>query len=167
MRIGERLEAALKVAGAVLKRENKHRVYKLSNGQTFVTAKSPSDYRAEANALSDLRAVAGVDLRDKPHKAPAEIRAERRNRPGRAGDAPWKSYGPSSGPSTLAESLRASGVVEQKLRDALDTAKIAYELAAENERVVREKLIALEGRWYVRLGRYIDRTVGPDRAARG
>lgn len=159
MRIGHRLEAALKVAGAVLKREHKHRVYELANGRTFVASKSPSDVRAEANALADLRAVAGFDVQARTRKASADVRAERRNRPGRAGAVPWKSSGPSAGLPTLADSLRATGLVEQTLRTALETSRAAYELAADNERVVREKLIALEGRWYVRIGRWIDRAI--------
>lgn len=154
--MGERLEAALKSAGAVLKREKKHLVYELPNGRTFVTSKSPSDVRAEANAICDLRATAGVEVREKPRKAPADVRAERRSRPGRAGESPWPVASAPVAPS-IGDQLRASGVVEQTLRDALETARAAYEMAADNERVVREKFIALEARWYVRLGRRLDR----------
>lgn len=47
--------AALRAAGAVLIRENTHRIYKLPNGRTLVTSKTTSDRRAEQNMLRDLK----------------------------------------------------------------------------------------------------------------
>jgi hypothetical protein len=41
--------------GAVLVRQNKHRVYRLPNNQNFVMASTASDHRAMANNLADLR----------------------------------------------------------------------------------------------------------------
>lgn len=50
-RIQPKLAAALKAAGAVLKRTNNHMVYQLPNGRTFVVGSTPSDHRATENAL--------------------------------------------------------------------------------------------------------------------
>jgi hypothetical protein len=51
----KRLSDALSSAGAVLLRQGKHLVYRLPNGRKFTAASSPSDVRAERNALSNLR----------------------------------------------------------------------------------------------------------------
>lgn len=51
----ERLDAALKACGAVLARTGKHQIWHLPNGTTLVISVTPSDKRAEQNALSDLR----------------------------------------------------------------------------------------------------------------
>jgi hypothetical protein len=53
-------------SGAVLVRQNKHLVYRLPNGQTFVAAKTPSDpARAAKNNLSQLRRALGI-VRETP-----------------------------------------------------------------------------------------------------
>ena len=49
-----RLDDALRDAGAVLVRTNKHRIYRLPNGRTYVRSGSSSDHRAEMNGLRDL-----------------------------------------------------------------------------------------------------------------
>jgi len=54
---------ALQVAGAVLVRTGKHRVYRLPNGQTLVTSNSASDWRAEKNMLRDLKRLLQVPSR--------------------------------------------------------------------------------------------------------
>jgi hypothetical protein len=109
-KVNGRLHAALDAIGARLKREKKHLVYELPNGRTFVTAKSPSDNRGERNALSDLEAVAGVPLGER-RKAPADVRAERRSRPGRHGEPPPRM-------SALSAALLDTGLVERQLRRA-------------------------------------------------
>lgn len=137
-RMSARLQEALEAVGATLKRAKKHRVYALPNGRTFVVGNTPSDKRADRNAISDLKAVAGVAFDEPRRKAPAEIRAERRNRPGRAGERPWP-----VGSSPLASALRDSGIVEQQLRDEIAQLKrgIAELTAAVDElaATVREK----------------------------
>ncbi len=56
----------LNESGAVLVRQNKHLVYRLPNGQTFVAAKTSSDpARAAKNNLCELRRALGV-----VHEAP-------------------------------------------------------------------------------------------------
>ena len=42
-------------AGAVLIRDKNHLRYRLANGKTLTLAKTPSDYRAVLNQISDLR----------------------------------------------------------------------------------------------------------------
>ena len=60
------IDRLLSESGAVLVRQNKHPVYKLPNGRTFVIAKTPSDARSARNGLSELRralAIAGEESR--------------------------------------------------------------------------------------------------------
>lgn len=59
--MGERLEAVLQAVGAKLLRQKKHLVYQLPNGQKLTLAKSPSDRRAEDNAITDVYHAAGVE----------------------------------------------------------------------------------------------------------
>ena len=58
MKRQEKLTRALTQAGAVLRRTKRHNIYHLPNGRIFVVAKTPSDRRAEDNALSLLRKLA-------------------------------------------------------------------------------------------------------------
>lgn len=102
-----RLKQALESVGAKLKRDKKHRVYELPNGKNFVIPSTPSDTRADLNAISDLRKVAGVE---KPAKAP---RKERRDKPGRR-EADW-----SVPVNPMAAALNSSGVLEKQLRDRI------------------------------------------------
>ena len=60
MNAADQVERLLKESGAVLARQNKHLVYKLPNGQTFVMAKTTGDpVRAAKNNLRDLRHALG------------------------------------------------------------------------------------------------------------
>ena len=54
------VDRLLEQSGAVLIRQNKHYVYKLPNGKSFVRSKTPSDHRAAHNSLQDLRRMLGV-----------------------------------------------------------------------------------------------------------
>jgi hypothetical protein len=49
------LAAELKACGAVLIRASNHQVWKLPNGAQFVCGRTPSDHRAEQNAIKVLR----------------------------------------------------------------------------------------------------------------
>lgn len=64
----QRLDDLLATSGAVLVRDKNHRAYKLNNGRTFVTAKTPSDWRSTLNNISGLRRRAGLTP---PAKQPA------------------------------------------------------------------------------------------------
>ena len=139
-----RIAAALAMVGATLKRDKKHRVYALPNGSTFVLASTPSDKRAEDNALSDLKAAAGVEVRATRRKASAEVRAERRNRPGRSGENPWGL--PSAG-SPFADALRSTGLIEQQLRCRVG--ELESKLAERDARIA-----SLESLWVVRAWRW-------------
>lgn len=57
------IEQLLRNHGFELARQNKHKVYKREDGTTFVTASTPSDWRAERNQMSDLARVIGTDKR--------------------------------------------------------------------------------------------------------
>lgn len=55
------IERILDEDGAKLIRDDNHRVYQLSNGARFVTAKTPSDWRAAQNSLHDLKRQLAVN----------------------------------------------------------------------------------------------------------
>jgi hypothetical protein len=57
------IERLLSRHGFDLARQNKHKVYKREDGTTFVTASTPSDWRAERNQISTLSRVLGTDKR--------------------------------------------------------------------------------------------------------
>jgi hypothetical protein len=48
--------------GFQLARSRKHRVYKNADGTTFVTASTPSDWRAERNSISDFAKLLGKSI---------------------------------------------------------------------------------------------------------
>jgi hypothetical protein len=100
--------------GGVLARDKRHNVWKFPNGGQWVQAKTPSDSRAWANALSDLRKVLGIA--DPERGKPGERRTVRKQPPVRA-----KKIEP-AGPlnSALADQLLASGAVERKLREEIE-----------------------------------------------
>jgi hypothetical protein len=140
-----RLQAALDAVGARLKRDRKHLIYELPNGRNFVVAQTPSDSRGEQNAISDLRAVAGVEVKPERRKASADVRAERRRRPGRQGDAP--KWGLPAESSPLAAALRDVGLVEQQLRSRIG--QLESQLASRDEQIAR-----LEALWIVKAWRW-------------
>lgn len=59
----DRVSQALHDAGAVLIRSGKHLIYRLPNGQNVVVSHTPSDYRAEANKLRDIRHALAKETR--------------------------------------------------------------------------------------------------------
>lgn len=76
------IERLLRSHGFGLARQRKHKVYKREDGTTFVTASTPSDWRAERNQLATLCRVLGTDK----HRLLASL--ERRRRRIRAERAP-------------------------------------------------------------------------------
>ena len=56
------IQQQLKRAGAVLVRQRKHQIWRLPDGRNFVMAATPSDGRATANQVQQLRRMlrAGV-----------------------------------------------------------------------------------------------------------
>lgn len=73
----------LKADGAILKREKNHEVWKLSNGKSFVRAKTPSDANGPLNNLTDLKKALGVadpergkpgERRERKTKAPPTVK---------------------------------------------------------------------------------------------
>jgi chromosome segregation ATPase len=98
-----RLSQALADAGAVLKRDRKHRVYELPNGQTLVVARTASDYRAEQNTLRDLRHALG----ETPAvKAEEPSRKEKVAKPGRQDDRAWGGLQEAQDATTRRQQLR-------------------------------------------------------------
>lgn len=150
-----RLKQALESVGAKLKRDKKHRVYELPNGKNFVIPSTPSDTRADLNAISDLRKVAGVE---KPAKAP---RKERRDKPGRR-EADW-----SVPVNPMAAALKDVGIVDEKFyldRIAAlenENAKLqeAYERYVKFSTELLREQVVFGDTWWVRLGRWL-RVIG-------
>lgn len=153
--MSRRLADALVAAGAVLKRGKKHRVYELPNGRTFVIGSTPSDSRADLNAISDLRKVSGVDVTPDRRKASADVREERRRRPGRAGEP--NAWGLPSEASPMASALRASGYVEQQLRCRIGQLEAEQEIRDDRIAGLEATVAELEALWVVRCWRFIQR----------
>lgn len=104
-----RLQDALRSVGAVLKRDKKHLVYELPNGQNVTIAATPSDRRAEANAIRDVRHAAGVVPQPK-----TSTRHEKKRKPGRR-EPQWTVT-----LSPMAAALRDAGIVEEQLRTEIE-----------------------------------------------
>lgn len=68
-RLPSRIEDALDAAGAVLIRNNPHRVYKLRSGAMLTISNSPSDHRAQMNILADIRRLSRTP-HDDSHRTP-------------------------------------------------------------------------------------------------
>lgn len=149
--VSDRLKHALSGVGAVLKRSKKHLVYELPNGKSFTLPSTPSDTRADLNAISDLRKVAGVVKEVKPP------RKERREKQGRR-EADW-----TLPVNTMASALKSAKVVDEQFY--LD--RIAA-LESENARISAQSeaygnaAFEFELRWqalrrsrWVRLGRWL------------
>lgn len=61
MDAAKRIDELLKQDGAVLVRQRKHLVYRLSNNRTFITAKTHSDIHGPQNSLRDLSELLGME----------------------------------------------------------------------------------------------------------
>lgn len=142
----ERLAGALEACGAVLKRSKKHLVYGLPNGLSFTVAQTPSDSRAEDNALTDLKHALSDNT---PRLAVVNPRREKKQKPGR--------QTPTSLPqmSPLAAALKSSGVTESaelvKARETENKLRWQiHELQGEKAlaEIQRDRLVRL---WFVRL----------------
>ncbi len=140
----ERAIKALDAAGATLKRAKKHLVFELPNGKNVVVPKSPSDHRAEENALRDIRKAVGLPRETKP---PADPR-ERLRKPGRK-EPDWLRGLPANS-SQIATSLRRAGPIEQQLRSQIGQLEATI-------RAKDEQIAALESLPVVRAWRAIHR----------
>jgi len=63
---------------AVLVRDKNHLVFRLSDGQTFVRSKTPSDYRSDRNNLAELKTRLGLSG---PGRGAPGARREKKVRP--------------------------------------------------------------------------------------
>lgn len=117
-----RLSKALADVGAVLKRDKKHHVYELPNGNKVTVAATPGDNRSELNAIADVKRAAGMVTES---KVPTEFKNRKVERkPGRIDPAPALPV--FTGSSALAVALSQSGVVEDSLRQ--EVARLRAEL---------------------------------------
>ena len=112
------VDRLLQADGAVLTRQNKHEVWKLSNGRTFTRSSTPSDQHAASQQLRDLRHALGMF---KNHSGIAVIkpRGVSRRQPKGTRPAPPKVIRASVN-NGLAEELRAKGLIEDRLREEME-----------------------------------------------
>ena len=111
------VDRLLAESGAVLARSKGHEIWKLPNGKTFTRASTPSDWRAPMNQLSDLRRELGIV--DPEQGKPGERRERKVRREGRPSE--WRAS--ATGGGALAEKLRVTGVVEERLRAEIEKLK--------------------------------------------
>lgn len=146
----ERLQAALNACGAVLKRNKKHLVFALPNGKTLTVSQTPSDSRAEDNALADLRHALGTQ----PKVAVVGERRERRVKQGRV-DNPFARLSP------IADALKASGVHESselmKAREVEKDLRWRLFMLAQDLQDSERARMALERMWVVRAWSFVVR----------
>lgn len=132
----------LKENGAVLKRDKRHEVWQLPNGQMFTRSKTPSDFRAADNNLTDLKRALGIvePERGKP--------GERREKPNKPGREKRTTITPSR---TLRDQLTESGVLEEALRVQITD----LEAKISNQRLLLETLSGYTERcWGCKLRRF-------------
>ena len=131
------IQKLLNENGAKLLRNNKHQVWGLPNGREFTCANTPSDRRAAANALSDLRKV--LEISDPNRGQPGERRA-RKAKAGRYMSTPTSCIN-----SSMHDQLSKVGLVEDMLNEQI--AALKAELA--ESRVTSKKYHShLERCWH-------------------
>lgn len=141
------LSQVLEKAGAVLKRRNKHAVYELPNGNKVTVSATPSDHRAELNAIADVRRAVGMVTES---KIPTTFKNEKRERkPGRKDPPPVF-----TGSSALAVALSKSGVVEEQLRQEVARLRAELERASgdsvsgeECEMGINAEIVTITPEW--------------------
>lgn len=141
--VTKRIAEALDAAGAKLKRDKRHRVYELPNGQNLTVAQTPSDkLRHEDNVLRDLRKATGAVAVHREGE-----RRERRKKPGRYESASGQ-IGIPAETSPFAAALRQTGLIEQQLRTRIG------QLEGDLERATAQ-LVAVEALAVVRAYRWL------------
>lgn len=132
--------------GAVLKRATKHEIWLLPNGKKFVRAQTPSDNKADANNLSDLKHTLGL-------VKPQATTGERRGRTVKRKMPQPIKYRKADNMS-LADTLRMAGLTDDALRDRMNDLE-ARIVRTEKFQV---RIEALEGHveqcWACRLWRW-------------
>lgn len=88
MNAATEIDRLLDEHGAVLLREDKHRVYRLPNGQKFTSPKTPSDHRSMRNNLSSLRHALGVVHQNHNPKGEQKMQPQRSTPPAASEPAP-------------------------------------------------------------------------------
>ena len=110
----EEVYQLLKKHGAVLDRQKRHNVWKFPDGRIFTQSRTPSDWRAPLNQLSDLRRMLGVSV---PLRGEPGERRPRRNKHSESGIRPW--HCPATIDGALQEKLRLIGVSEDSLKEQI------------------------------------------------
>lgn len=106
----EQVNQLLKDSGAVLKREHRHEVWRLPNGNSFTRSKTPSDRQTGRADLTTLRRALGIENQG---KGEGERRDKKRRYPqARVESEPLRLVRTPRLTGDLAEQLTASGFVE-------------------------------------------------------
>jgi hypothetical protein len=105
------LETALEENDFALVRGKKHRVYRNPEGKTLVMAATPSDRRADANALTELRHLLNATPEPTTEASDAEIPKQEKRRAGASQPANifnfYEGFAPRSVPATPEATIRA------------------------------------------------------------
>ena len=160
MAASDEVDKILKAHGAILKRHNKHEVWKFPGypEKTFTRACTPSDSHAEDNQLRQLREILGLN---DPDRGKEGQRRERKSKNGSI--QPFRSTPTFNG--ALAEKLALSGITDEvRLARIAELEGMVQELQAEVYRrgdVVQQSkaesdylkryLAELKSHWPVRL----------------
>lgn len=127
----------LKEHRAVLVRTKRHQVYRFPNGRVFTMASTPSDFRAAANQLTDLRRTLGIDTE---RGLPGE-RREKRCKPGRSGPGRITS----SIDPVMLEAMRKAGLLEDRLNDKIAALTIQLRFSRIANKRRRKHLSKMQG----------------------
>ena len=145
----------IKQHGGVLVRTKRHKVWKFPDGRVFTTAATPSDYRAYANQLTDLKRTLGLT------KSEATVGARREKNIKRGSRSSFV-VTPSAS-SAMLEAMRKSALVEEVLYDRI--AALTIELKNSRQANHRKKVqlrdldTHIKKCWGCRLRRWLRRAV--------
>lgn len=151
--MGQRVNALLQSAGAVLVRRRKHKIWRLPNGNHFAESTSPGG-NPKANDLNharDLRRALGITSTETKQEGERREKKRKEGRP-----EPIK-YEPFKGNTLMAEKLQVSGAEALALRRVIETLELErgwYEEEIARLRGEIEAHRCLPPCWWCRLKRW-------------
>ncbi|HZT29446.1 MAG TPA: hypothetical protein VFA33_06165 [Bryobacteraceae bacterium] len=122
MNAATEIDRLLDEHGAVLLRDDKHRVYRLPNGQKFTSPKTPSDHRSMRNNLSSLRHALGVVHQTPNQEGERKMQQQRPTPPTAPQPAP-----PPPKVESLKERIEAAIASEEAIQEKLLAEAQAHE----------------------------------------
>lgn len=122
MNAATEIDRLLDEHGAVLLRDDKHRIYRLPNGQKFTSPKTPSDHRSMRNNLSSLRHALGVVRQNHNPKGEQKMQPQRSTPPAAPEPAP-----PPPKVESLKQRIEAAIATEEAMQEKLLAEAQAHE----------------------------------------